>query len=74
MRIYSKKTYIVVKGDRETASVITGEQLRGYVADGSVSDGDWIYEAQLFATVKERREVILVEVEPVQDESSETTQ
>ena len=69
MRIYSKKQYFIVSNEPGAPEEpITGEQLREHVRLGDLCDGDRIYEAQLFATVKERREIILVEVEPVQPE------
>ena len=64
MRIYSKKTYIVV-GKEGGAVIIGGEKLREGIerrpSDFALVDGDRVYEAQLFATAKERKEIYLVD-------------
>ena len=61
MRIYSKKTYIVI-GAQGGAHIIDGEELRRQIATGGyLFDGDSVYEAQLFAIAKERKEMYLVD-------------
>jgi len=60
MRIYSKKTYIVV-GAQGGAHIIGGEELRTAIELDSLGDGDRVFEAQLFAIAKERREIYLVD-------------
>ena len=72
MRIYSKKTYIVV-GKEGGVHIVGGEELRRAIELDSLVDGDRVYEAQLFAVAKERREIYLVDaagnkVEPIQPE------
>ena len=57
MRIYSSKTYIIVRGNE--AKVIDGEALRAQV--NCLVDGDRVFEAQLFAIAKERKETYLVD-------------
>ena len=60
MRIYSKKMYIVV-GAQGGAHIIGGEELRQAIETGSLVDGDRVFEAKLFATAKERKEIYLVD-------------
>ena len=65
MRIYSKKTYIVV-GAQGGAHIIDGEKLRQAIELDSLSDGDRVYEAELFAIAKERKEIYLVDAAGVE--------
>ena len=72
MRIYSKKTYVVI-GAQGGAHIIGGEELRKAIETGSLVDGDRVFEAQLFAVAKERKEIYLVDaagnkMEPIQPE------
>ena len=61
MRIYSKKTYIIV-GKQGGAVIVGGEELRQSIKGiGPLADGDRVYEAQLFAIAKERKEIYLVD-------------
>jgi len=70
MRIYSKKTYVVI-GAQGGAHIIGGEELRKAIENGSLVDGDRVYEAQLFATAKERKEIYLVDAAGNKVESSQ---
>lgn len=71
MRIYSKKTYIVLVEKSGIGLVLTGEELRMWVAGGSLENRDRVYEAQLFAVAREKREIELVDASGHQVEQSE---
>lgn len=72
MRIYSSKTYIIVRKDLEDVRVVGGALLRDMLRRGSLQDGDAIYEAKLFATAREKKQIELIDaagrVQPVETE------
>jgi len=61
MRIYSNKTYIIV-GKQGGAVIVGGEELRQSIKGiGPLADGDRVYEAQLFAIAREKRQIELID-------------